>query len=136
MSCIHTNFKRFRDEDAAKVLASLNTNKKIKINENSELENKIQKQNNLIINLQHNNNLMLNNYNILLSNAIKNEKILNEKIALRDRMICDILFLIDKNMINNIGPEPLKIKMAHTYSRLKNPQAEYYFLKECIYIPS
>jgi hypothetical protein len=133
MSRIHTNFKRFRDEDAADVLASLNTNKKIKINENREIENKLQKQNDLIIALQNDNNLMLNNYNTLLSNAIKNERILNEKIALRDRMICDILYLIDKNMIDNIGPIPVKIKLAHTYSQLKNPMGEHYFLKECKY---
>jgi len=136
MSRIHANFKRFRDEDAADVLASLNTNKKIKINENREIENKLQKQNDLIIALQNDNNLMLKNYNTLLSNAIKNERILIEKIALRDRMICDIFHLIDKNIIDNTGPIPLKIKMANTYSHLKNPQAEHYFLKECKYVPS
>jgi hypothetical protein len=136
MSRIHANFKRFRDEDAADVLASLNTNKKIKINENREIENKLQKQNDLIIALQNDNNLMLNNYNTLLSNAIKNENILIQKIALRDRMICDIFHLIDKNIIDNTGPIPLKIKMANTYSHLKNPQAEHYFLKECKYVPA
>jgi hypothetical protein len=145
MSRIHTNFKRFRDEDAADVLASLNTNKKSKVDDLNKniiemqqkvlvLENKLQKQNNSMITLQSDYNLLFNNYNTLLNNAIKNQNILTQKIALRDRMICDIFHLIDKNLIDNIGPVPLKIKMAHTYSQIKNPPAEHYFLKECKYI--
>jgi len=146
MSRIHTNFKRFRDEDAADVLASLNTNKKSKVDDLNKniiemqqkvlvLENKLQKQNNSMITLQSDYNLLFDNYNKMLNNAIKNQNILIQKIALRDRMICDIFHLIDKNLIDNIGPVPLKIKMAHTYSQIKNPSAEHYFLKECKYVP-
>jgi TolA-binding protein len=145
MSRIHTNFKRFRDEDAADVLASLNANKKSKVDDLNKniiemqqkvlvLENKLQKQNNSMITLQSDYNLLFDNYNKMLNNAIKNQNILIQKIGLRDRMICDIFHLIDKNLIDNIGPVPLKIKMAHTYSQIKNPSAEHYFLKECKYI--
>jgi len=147
MSRIHTNFKRFRDEDAADVLASLNTNKKSKVDDLNKnilemqqkvivLENKLKKKEDSTIALQNDNNLMLNNYNTLLSNAIKNQNILIQKITLRDNIICDILHLIDKNIIDNTGPISLKIKMANTYSHLKNPQAEHYFLKECKYVPA
>jgi TolA-binding protein len=146
MSRIHANFKRFRDEDAATVLASLNTNKKSKVDDLNKniiemqqkvlvLENKLQKQNNSMITLQSDYNLLFDNYNKMLNNAIKNQNILIEKIGLRDRMICDIFHLIDKNIIDNTGPIPLKIKMANTYSHLKNPPAEHYFLKECKYVP-
>jgi hypothetical protein len=146
MSRIHANFKRFRDEDAADVLASLNTNKKSKVDDLNKnileieqkvlvLENKLKKQNNSTIILQSDYNLLFNNYNTMLNNAVKNQNILIEKIGLRDRMICDIFHLIDKNIIDNTGPIPLKIKMANTYSHLKNPQAENYFLKECKYVP-
>ena len=144
MSRIHTNFKRFRDEDAADVLASLNTNKKIKVDDMNikisemqqkvlVLENKLKKKEDSMITLQNDYNTLFNNYNILLNNAIKNQNTLIQKITLRDNMICDILHLIDNNLLSNIGPVPLKIKMAHTYSEIKNPNAEYYFLKECKY---
>lgn len=145
MSRIHTNFKRFRDEDAAEVLASLNANKKIKVDDMNikisemqqkvlVLENKLKKKEESTITLQNDYNTLFKNYNTLLNNAIKNQNILIQKINLRDNMICDILLLIDKNIIDNIGPVPLKIKMAQTYSEIKNPDAEYYFLKECKYI--
>ena len=145
MSRIHTNFKRFRDEDAADVLASLNTNKKIKVDDMNikisemqqkvlVLENKLKKKEDSVTTLQNDYNTLFKNYNTLLNNANKNQNILIQKITLRDNMICDILHLLDKNLIDNIGPVPLKIKMAHTYSEIKNPDAEYYFLKECKYI--
>lgn len=145
MSRIHTNFKRFRDEDAADVLASLNANKKykvddlnVKISEMQQkvliLENKLKKKEDSAITLQNDYNTLFNNYNILLNNAIKNQNTLIQKITLRDNMICDILHLIDNNLLSNIGPVPLKIKMAHTYLEIKNPDAEHYFLKECKYI--
>jgi predicted nuclease with TOPRIM domain len=145
MSRIHTNFKRFRDEDAATVLASLNTNKKSKVDDLNKniiemqqkvlvLENKLKKKEDSAITLQNDYNTLFNNYNRLLNNAIKNQNTLIQKITLRDNMICDILHLIDNNLLSNIGPVPLKIKMAHTYTQIKNPDAEHYFLKECKYI--
>ena len=145
MSRIHTNFKRFRDEDAADVLASLNTNKKIKVDDMNikisemqqkvlVLENKLKKKEDSVTTLQNDYNTLFKNYNTLLNNAIKNQNILIQKITLRDNMICDILHLLDKNLIDNTGSVPLKIKMAQTYSEIKNPDAEYYFLKECKYI--
>ena len=64
MSRIHTNFKRFRDEDAADVLASLNTNKKIKVDDMNikisemqqkvlVLENKLKKKEDSVTTLQN-----------------------------------------------------------------------------------
>ena len=145
MSRIHTNFKRFRDEDAADVLASLNTNKKIKVDDMNikisemqqkvlVLENKLKKKEDSVTTLQNDYNTLFKNYNTLLNNAIKNQYILIQKITVRDYMMCDIFHVLDQNLIDNIGPVPLKIKMAHTYSEIKNPDAEYYFLKECKYI--